>query len=48
MTYTYLGVPQTPAGRALRQRLRDNFSNVAVSPVVWRNFPPAMVYYCTR
>jgi len=48
VTFTYAGVPLMPAGRAFKQRLVDNFSNVHTSPIVWKNFPPALVYSCTR
>ncbi len=48
VTFTYAGVPLMPAGRAFKRRLDDNFSKVHTSPVVWRNFPPALVYSCTR
>lgn len=48
VTFTYAGVPWMPAGRAFKRRLDANFSHVHTSPVVWRNFPPALVYSCTR
>ena len=34
--------------RALRAELHDYFQQVEVSPVVWRNLPPALVYRAHR
>lgn len=48
VTFTYVGVPLMPAGKAFKQRLVSNFSKVDTSPVIWRNLPPALVYSCTR
>ncbi len=48
VTFTYAGVPFMPAGRAFKERLVSNFSDVKTSPIIWGNFPPAMVYSCTR
>lgn len=47
-TFAYLqGVP-LPAGRRFAQRLRESFSEVKRSPIVWKNLPPAFVYRCVR
>ncbi len=35
-----------PAAKRFRRKLNDYFSEVKVSPVVWRNLPPAIVYQC--
>lgn len=35
-----------PGAWHFRRTVRDLFDNVSVSPVVWRNLPPAFVYRC--
>jgi phospholipid N-methyltransferase len=48
VTFAYLqGVP-LPAGQRFRKKLREYFSEVGRSPVVWRNVPPAFIYRCRR
>jgi phospholipid N-methyltransferase len=47
-TFAYLhGIP-FPGGIRLRRMLRERFTKVSVSPVVWRNLPPAFVYRCEK
>jgi len=43
-TFAYLQGLLLPSGRAFRRKLRERFSSLSTSPVVWRNFPPAFVY----
>lgn len=45
-TYAYLHSRYLPTGRHLRKRLHQHFKHVETSQVVWRNVPPAFVYYC--
>ena len=45
-TFAYLQGLPLPAGRRFRRLLNQRFSEVSLSPVVWRNFPPAVVYRC--
>jgi phospholipid N-methyltransferase len=48
VTFAYLhGLPLKNAKR-FRQVLEDRFGEVTVSPVVWRNLPPAIYYSCRR
>jgi phospholipid N-methyltransferase len=47
-TFAYLQGLLLPAARRFRRMLGDYFSSVETSPVVWRNFPPALVYRCRR
>lgn len=47
-TYGYLQGLILPAGRRFRRLLESRFSAVRLSPVVWRNLPPAIVYHCVR
>lgn len=42
----YLHASWYPASRRLRRELREHFSSVTTSPVIWPNVPPAFVYYC--
>ena len=47
-TFAYVHGLQLGPARRFRQRLDGLFSKVEVSPVVWKNFPPAVAYYCIR
>lgn len=44
-TFAYLQGLLIPAGRRFAQRLQDRFARVEHSRTVWRNLPPAFVYY---
>ena len=44
--FAYLHASWFPSSRAFRQRLVDQFSRVRISPVIWRNLPPAFAYSC--
>jgi phospholipid N-methyltransferase len=46
VTYAYVHGLALPAGRTLRRALACRFRHVDVSPTVWRNLPPAVVYRC--
>ncbi len=46
VTFAYLQGTMLPAGRRFRKKIASLFSDVTVSPVVWRNIPPAIVYRC--
>jgi len=35
-----------PSGRRFARMLRSYFSEVRISPIIWSNFPPAVVYKC--
>jgi phospholipid N-methyltransferase len=45
-TFAYLHALALPGARILRARLRAEFREVSWSPIVWRNFPPALVCVC--
>lgn len=47
-TFAYLHAANLPGGRRFRALLRSCFSRVEITPVVWKNLPPAFVYRCTR
>jgi len=44
VTFAYFGSLFWPLGRRFRKRLREQFSEVSASQMVWRNIPPAFVY----
>jgi len=44
--FGYLHASWFPSSRKFRQRLLDQFSRVRVSPVIWRNLPPAFAFSC--
>jgi len=37
-----------PAGQRFRSLLNENFRSVEISPILWRNLPPAIVYHCQK
>ena len=45
---TYIGAPLTARGRHYGHLLRNLFSTVEVSKMIWGNVPPALVYRCRR
>jgi phosphatidylethanolamine/phosphatidyl-N-methylethanolamine N-methyltransferase len=47
-TFAYVHGLAIPPGRAFRRKLHYYFSSVTLSPVVWANMPPAIVYRCRR
>jgi len=48
VTFAYVHGLILPPGRRFSRILPRYFSSISKSPVVWRNFPPAFVYSCTR
>lgn len=47
-TFAYLQGLLLPSGKHFRKRIENMFSQVEKSPVVWNNFPPALVYRCRK
>lgn len=47
-TFAYLHGLILPSGIRFRRKLQQHFSQVETSPVVWRNLPPALVYWCRK
>jgi phospholipid N-methyltransferase len=47
-TFAYLHARWLPKARQFRRVLRHRFSRVEMTPVIWRNLPPAFVYRCSR
>lgn len=45
-TFAYSHVTRLPTQRRFRQLLEQTFSEVTVTPTVWRNLPPALAYQC--
>jgi phospholipid N-methyltransferase len=48
VTFAYVHGLILPPGRRFSRILPRYFSSISKSPVVWKNFPPAFVYSCTR
>ncbi|MDD2764485.1 MAG: methyltransferase domain-containing protein [Opitutaceae bacterium] len=44
--FGYVHASWYPSSRAFRRMLERNFQRVGISPIVWRNLPPAFVYFC--
>src|SRR5712691_3154238 len=47
-TFAYVHAWLLPAAQRFRTCLYSIFSKVRITPVVWRNMPPAYVYRCLR
>ena len=47
-TFAYIGAASLPRGRRFRKLLESRFTDLRLTPVVWRNFPPAFVYLSIR
>ncbi len=47
-TFAYLHGLVLPSGMRFRRKLHQHFSEVKTSPVVWKNLPPAIVYWCRK
>ncbi|MBN2376693.1 MAG: methyltransferase domain-containing protein [Sedimentisphaerales bacterium] len=47
-TFAYWPLLFLPAGMRFRKILYNLFSHVEISPIVWKNLPPAIVYRCIR
>ncbi|WP_027327548.1 class I SAM-dependent methyltransferase [Helicobacter pametensis] len=45
---TFAYVLPTPQAKRFRKKLFTIFDSVRISRIVWRNFPPACVYYCQK
>lgn len=48
ITFAYLNGLILPAGKKFYRKLKQNFSKIRRSGVVWRNLPPAIIYRCTK
>jgi phosphatidylethanolamine/phosphatidyl-N-methylethanolamine N-methyltransferase len=47
-TFSYVHALWFPGARRFRRRIESRFAEVRISPVVWRNLPPAVVYRCRQ
>jgi len=47
-TFAYWPLLFLPAGIRFRKMLYNLFTRVEISPVIWKNLPPAIVYRCVR
>ena len=48
VTFTYVHGRWLPGAKRFFRKLESRFSHVTVSPIVWKNIPPAVVYICDR
>jgi phospholipid N-methyltransferase len=48
VTFAYLQGLVMPSGMKFKKNLKKYFSTVEISGVVWRNFPPAIMYRCEK
>lgn len=47
-TFAYLHGLILPSGIRFKKKLLQHFSEVQMSPIVWQNIPPAIVYWCKK
>lgn len=47
-TFAYIQGIFLPSARRFKKLLKNNFSSVEISKVVWNNLPPAFVYRCRK
>ncbi|WP_250009057.1 class I SAM-dependent methyltransferase [Actinoplanes sp. M2I2] len=47
-TFAYVHARWSPPAQRLLRSLQSRFEEVVVSRTVWRNLPPALVYFCRR
>jgi phospholipid N-methyltransferase len=47
-TFAYLHALRLGPARRFRRKLEGRFQRLEVSPIVWKNIPPAVAYWCTR
>ncbi len=45
-TFAYAHVMNLPTQKRFRELLQESFDEVSVTPIVWRNVPPALAYQC--
>ncbi|WP_139454109.1 class I SAM-dependent methyltransferase [Campylobacter armoricus] len=45
---TFAYILPTLKGKTFKKKLFATFSKVEISPIIWQNFPPAFVYFCTK
>ncbi|MDD5090556.1 MAG: methyltransferase domain-containing protein [Candidatus Wallbacteria bacterium] len=48
LTFAYLQGTILPSGIRFRNLLHSHFSRVRRTRIVWKNIPPAFVYYCRK
>lgn len=45
-TFAYIQGTVLPAGIRFRRKLEKHFAQVEITPVIWKNIPPAIIYRC--
>jgi phospholipid N-methyltransferase len=48
ISFAYLQGFLLPSAWTFRNRLKAEFADVAMTPVIWRNVPPAFTYVCRK
>ena len=48
LTFAYIHGLILPAGLRFRKLLKSSFKNFKTTRIVWKNFPPAVVYCCKK
>lgn len=45
---TFAYIFPTPQARSFKKKLFKKFASVKISKIIWKNLPPAYVYYCQK
>lgn len=48
VTFAYLQGLLLPSAFRFRKRIKHMFSEVTISPIIWNNLPPALIYRCRK
>ena len=48
VTFAYIQGLLMPAGKRFRNKLNVLFNKIETSRIIWKNFPPAIVYRCQK
>ena len=48
VTFAYIHALMFPAAKRFRRKLESKFSEVRLTPIVWRNLPPALCYVAKK
>ena len=48
LTFVYIHGLLLPAGKKFRRLLKERFSSVKKTRIIWGNLPPAFVYHCKK
>lgn len=48
LTFAYIHSPYLKTGKEFKKLLNKKFKKVEISKIIWKNFPPAIIYKCIK